>query len=91
MSAAWDGSTARLVMTRNLRVPGITMPKHYFRKSRTLLLVAIRLDAGYSEAYYLLARYYQKVGEEQLAKETFAKFDDLKKNPVPSPFGLRRY
>jgi tetratricopeptide (TPR) repeat protein len=55
------------------------------------LLLAIRLDAGYSEAYYLLARYYQKIGEEQLAKETFAKFDNLKKNPVPSPFGLRRY
>jgi len=55
------------------------------------LLVAIRLDPGYSEAYYLLARYYQKIGEEQLAKETFAKFDELKKNPVPSPFGLRRW
>ncbi|MCI0663795.1 MAG: tetratricopeptide repeat protein [Acidobacteria bacterium] len=55
------------------------------------LFVAIRLDAGYSDAYYLLARYYQKTGEAQLAKETFAKFDELKKNPVPSPFGLRRY
>jgi tetratricopeptide (TPR) repeat protein len=55
------------------------------------LLVAIRLDAGFSEAYYLLARYYQKIGEVRLAKETFTKFDELKKNPVPSPFGLRRF
>jgi tetratricopeptide (TPR) repeat protein len=54
------------------------------------LLVAIGLDPGYSEAYYLLARYYQKIGEERLAKETFAKFDHLKKHPMPSPFGLRR-
>jgi tetratricopeptide (TPR) repeat protein len=54
------------------------------------LLVAIGLDPGYSEAYYLLARYYQKAGEERLSKETFAKFDQLKKHPIPSPFGLRR-
>jgi tetratricopeptide (TPR) repeat protein len=54
------------------------------------LLVAIGLDPGYSEAYYLLARYYQKTGEEKLAKETFVKFDELKKHPIPSPFGLRR-
>jgi tetratricopeptide (TPR) repeat protein len=52
---------------------------------------AIRLDPGYSEAYYLLARYYQRIGEKQLAKETFAKFEELKKNPVPSPYGLRRW
>ncbi len=55
------------------------------------LLEAIRLDPGYSEAYYLLARYYKKIGEEKLAQETFAKFDETKKNPVPSPFGLRRW
>jgi len=52
---------------------------------------AIRLDPGYSEAYYLLARYYQKTGEAQLAKETFAKFEELKKHPLPSPYGLRRW
>lgn len=52
---------------------------------------ALRLDPGYSEAYYLLARYYQKTGEAQLAKETFAKFEELKKNPLPSPYGLRRW
>ncbi|MCI0659682.1 MAG: tetratricopeptide repeat protein [Acidobacteria bacterium] len=55
------------------------------------ILEAIRLDPGYSEAYYLLARYYQKTGEDRLSKETFAKFDDLKKNPIPSPYGLRRW
>jgi protein O-GlcNAc transferase len=54
------------------------------------LLVAISLDPGYSEAYYLLARYYQRTGEERLSKETFAKFEELKKKPTPSPFGLRR-
>lgn len=54
------------------------------------LLVAIGLDPGYSEAYYLLARFYQKTGEEKLAKETFAQFDELKKHPIPSPYGLRR-
>lgn len=52
---------------------------------------ALRLDPGYSEAYYLLARYYQRVGEAQLAKETFAKFEELKRNPLPSPYGLRRW
>jgi len=55
------------------------------------LMEAIRLDEGYSEAYYLLARYYQKVGEKQLAQETFAKFEEVKKNPRPSPYGLRRW
>jgi tetratricopeptide (TPR) repeat protein len=54
------------------------------------LLAAISLDPGYSEAYYLLARYYQKTGDERLSKETFAKFEELKKNPIPSPYGLRR-
>jgi tetratricopeptide (TPR) repeat protein len=54
------------------------------------LQVAISLDPGYSEAYYLLARFYQKTGEERLSRETFAKFEELKKNPIPSPYGLRR-
>jgi tetratricopeptide (TPR) repeat protein len=58
---------------------------------KQILQTAIRLDPGYSEAYYLLARYYQKIGEAQLAKETFAKFEELKKNPLPSPYGLRRW
>lgn len=55
------------------------------------LMLAISLDPGYSEAYYLLARYYQKTGEERLAKEAFARFEELKKKPLPSPFGLRRH
>jgi tetratricopeptide (TPR) repeat protein len=58
---------------------------------KAALTEAIRLDPGYSEAYYLLARFYQKTGEAQRAKETFAKFDELKKNPAPSPYGLRRW
>jgi tetratricopeptide (TPR) repeat protein len=58
---------------------------------KSALNEAIRLDPGYTEAVYLLARFYQKTGEAQRAKETFAKFDELKKNPAPSPYGLRRW
>jgi protein O-GlcNAc transferase len=69
--------------------------KALFRKGATFevkqeLFEAIRLDPGYGDAYYLLARYYQKIGEAQRAKETFAKFEEVKKNPPPSPFGVRR-
>jgi Tfp pilus assembly protein PilF len=52
---------------------------------------AIKLDPGYGDAYYLLARYYQRTGESQLAKDTFAKFEEIKKNPTPSPYGVRRW
>src|SRR5215831_12785002 len=45
------------------------------------LMEAIKLDPGYGDAYYLLARYYQRTGEPQLAKDTFAKFEEIKKNP----------
>jgi tetratricopeptide (TPR) repeat protein len=70
--------------------------KALFQKEATAevkdaLLAAIKLDPGYSEAHYLLARYYQKTGETERAKETFARFDELKKNPQPSPYGLRRW
>lgn len=70
--------------------------KALFRKGASFevkqeVLEAIKLDPGYGDAYYLLARYYQKTGEEQLAKETFAKFEEVKKNPPPSPFGVRRW
>jgi superkiller protein 3 len=70
--------------------------KALFRKGASFevkqeLMEAIKLDPGYSDAYYLLARYYQKTGEEQLAKETFAKFEEIKKNPPPSPYGVRRW
>ena len=70
--------------------------KALFRNGATFevkqeLMEAIRLDPGYGDAYYLLARYYQKTGEKQLAKDTFAKFEEIKKNPAPSPYGLRRW
>jgi tetratricopeptide (TPR) repeat protein len=55
-----------------------------------LLRQALRIDSGYTEAYYLLARYYRKLGENQMADQTLAKFKDLKDHPVPSPYGLRR-
>lgn len=67
-----------------------------FRQGATIevkqeLTEAIKLDPGYSDAYYLLARYYQKTGEKNLAEETFAKFEEVKKNPPPSPYGVRRW
>jgi tetratricopeptide (TPR) repeat protein len=51
---------------------------------------AIKLDPGYTEAYYALGRYYSRVGEADRARAAFAKFGELRKNPAPSPFGLRR-
>lgn len=54
------------------------------------LLRAIQFDPGYTQAYYLLGRYYTKTGEKEKAKTAFAKFEDLRKTPQPSPFGLRR-
>ena len=70
--------------------------KALFRNGATFevkqeLMEAIKLDPGYGDAYYLLARYYQKTGEAQRAKETFAKFEEIKKNPAPSPYGVRRW
>lgn len=70
--------------------------KALFRNGATFevkqeLMEAIKLDPGYGDAYYLLARYYQKTGEKQLAKDAFAKFEEVKKNPAPSPHGVRRW
>ncbi|MBA3442031.1 MAG: tetratricopeptide repeat protein [Pyrinomonadaceae bacterium] len=61
------------------------------REVKESLEEAVRLDPGYGEAYYLLARYYVKTGEKQLAVHTLKKFEGLKKNPVPSPYGIRRW
>ena len=70
--------------------------KALFRKEASLevkdeLLTALKLDPGYGDALYLLARFYQKTGAVELAKETFTKFEEVKNNPVPSPFGVRRW
>ena len=51
---------------------------------------AIKLDPGYTQAYYLLGRYYTKIGDKDRAKVAYTKFSELKSNPEPSPFGLRR-
>jgi Flp pilus assembly protein TadD len=51
---------------------------------------AVKLDPGYTEAYYLLGRYYTKIGDKERASKAFSRFEELRKNPVPSPFGLRR-
>jgi tetratricopeptide (TPR) repeat protein len=70
--------------------------KALFRQGATFevkaeLDAALKLDPGYGDAWYLLGRYYQKAGRAELAKETFAKFEEIKKNPVPSPYGVRRW
>ncbi len=70
--------------------------KALFRKEaspevKAELLTALKLDPGYGDALYLLARFYQKTGAVELAKETFTRFEEVKKNPVPSPFGVRRW
>ncbi len=70
--------------------------KALFRKAaspevKDELLMALKLDPGYGDALYLLARYYQKIGAVELAKETFTRFEEVKNNPVPSPFGVRRW
>lgn len=50
---------------------------------------ALRLDPEYAEAYYVLGRYYTKVGEKEKARQAFEKFQELQKDPKPSRFGLR--
>jgi tetratricopeptide (TPR) repeat protein len=77
-------------------------PRNYYEYARALfekgattevkraLLDAVRLDPGYTEAYYLLARYYRKSGDNQASTEILAKFKDLKNHPIPSPYGLPR-
>jgi len=51
---------------------------------------AVELDPGYTQAYYLLGRYYTQSGERDKAKEALAKFQELRKNPTVSPQGVRR-
>lgn len=51
---------------------------------------ALKLDPAYTEAYYQLGRYYSKTGQPERAKEAFAKFQELRNNPKPSPAGVRR-
>ncbi|MGH9341440.1 MAG: amidohydrolase family protein [Acidobacteriota bacterium] len=51
---------------------------------------SISLDPAYAEAYYQLGRYYRKVGDQENALKSFAKFKELRENPTPSVFGLRR-
>jgi tetratricopeptide (TPR) repeat protein len=54
------------------------------------LLAAVKLDPGYTEAFYLLGRYYQAVGEKDKSKQAFARFQELRQNPEASPFGVKR-
>jgi tetratricopeptide (TPR) repeat protein len=77
-------------------------PKAYYEYARALfhkgplpevektLIEAVRLDPGYTDAYYLLARYYRKSDRNLGAEQVLARFRDLKAHPVPSPYGLPR-
>ena len=79
-----------------------TCPRNYYEYARAqfaqgattevkrALLEALHLDPGYTEAYYLLARYYRKSGDNQASTKILAKFKDLKSHPIPSPYGLPR-
>jgi tetratricopeptide (TPR) repeat protein len=80
----------------------LACPRNYYEYARAqfeqgamtevkrALLEALHLDPGYSEAYYLLARYYRKSGDNQASTKILAKFKDLKSHPIPSPYGLPR-
>lgn len=77
-------------------------PKAYYEYARALshkgvfpeiekaLIEAVRLDPGYADAYYLLARYYRKSDKNLAAEQVLARFKDLKAHPLPSPYGLPR-
>ena len=79
-----------------------TCPKVYYEYARALfqrgltpqvekaLNEAVRLDPGYTDAYYLLARYYRKADNNVAADEALTRFRELKAHPVPSPYGLPR-
>ena len=79
-----------------------TCPKAYYEYARALfhkgplpeiekaLIEAVRLDPGYTDAYYLLARYYRKSDRNLAAEQVLARFRGLKAHPVPSPYGLPR-
>lgn len=54
------------------------------------LLRAIELDPGYTQAYYVLGRYYSRIREKEKAERAIRKFQELKENPRPSPHGIPR-
>jgi tetratricopeptide (TPR) repeat protein len=79
-----------------------TCPKAYYEYARALfhkgplpeiektLIEAVRLDPGYTDAYYLLARYYRKSDKNLAADRVLARFRDLKAHPMRSPYGVPR-
>jgi len=101
LNDAGDTEEAIELISRGIRNDP-ACPKTYYEFARALfqrradsevkraLLEAVRLDPGYTDAYYLLARYYRKTGENQAADQSLARFRDLKAHPVPSPYGLPR-
>jgi tetratricopeptide (TPR) repeat protein len=101
LNDAGEGEKAIEWLSRGIRNDP-ACPRNYYEYARALfekgattevkgaLLDAVRLDPGYTEAYYLLARYYRKSGENQMATQVLAKFKDLKIHPIPSPYGLPR-
>ncbi len=74
----------------HFKYAGALLKKENSTEIERELQAATRLDPNYTEAYYLLGRYYNKINEREKARAALAKFEELKKNPQPSPFGVRR-
>ncbi|UCF36443.1 MAG: tetratricopeptide repeat protein [Acidobacteriota bacterium] len=74
----------------HFRYAGALLKKEATPEVESELRTAIQLDPGYPEAYYLLGTYYKRVGDREKAREALEKFQELRKNPTPSPFGVRR-
>ncbi|HEV8130575.1 MAG TPA: tetratricopeptide repeat protein [Acidobacteriota bacterium] len=74
----------------HLKYAGALLKKENSDEIERELNTAIKLDPNYTEAYYVLGRYYNKINDREKARAAFAKFEELKNNPQPSPFGVRR-
>lgn len=74
----------------HFKYAGALLKKEAGAEVESELKTAIRLDPAYAEAYYVLGLYYNKTSKKDQAREAFTKFEELRKRPQPSPFGIRR-
>ena len=74
----------------HLKYASALLQKETSKEIENHLQLAVRLDSNYVEAYYVLGRYYRTIGDKERAREAFTKFQELRKNPQPSPYGVRR-